>query len=101
MQSDAQRVQAPCPGYGVRRGSRPDHQARGGQYAAAMRRLDRLVDFARGAEIIRSDDQPLQAASRRERRKWQNSTPSARRRFMISGLVNISATMAAILEGRK
>jgi hypothetical protein len=42
-----------------------------------------------------------QAASCRDRRKWKNSTPSRNRRFIISGLAIISATMDAILEGRK
>ncbi len=66
-----------------------------------MGRFDGLVDFAGGAEIIRRDDQPLQAASRRVRKKWKNSTPSRNRRFIMSGLTIISATMEAILDGRK
>jgi len=100
VQPDAQRLQPPGPRDGVARGSRRDHQARRGQNAAAMGGLDRVVDFARGAEIIGGNDQAFQTASRRDRRKWKNSTPSLRRRFMISGLVNISATIEAILEGR-
>lgn len=78
-----------------------DHQARGGENAAAMGHFDGVVDFASNAEIIRRDDQLLQALSRRVRRKRKNSTPSRRRRFIISGLTIISATMDAILDGRK
>ncbi len=44
---------------------------------------------------------PRQAASRRSRRKRKNSTPSRKRRFIISGLRTISPTMAAILGARK
>ena len=101
MHADAQRWQAPCTGYRIGGRRRRDHQACGGENATAMRGLDRIVDLARGSEIIGGDDQALQTTSRRERKKWKNSTPSARRRFMISGLVNISATMEAILDGRK
>ncbi len=64
-----------------------------------MRRFDGVVHFASGAEIIRRDDQSLQAASRRARKNWKNSTPSRKRRFIISGLTIISATMDAIFEG--
>ena len=35
------------------------------------------------------------------RRNWKNSTPSRSRRFIISGLAIISATMDAIFDGRK
>ena len=101
MQSDAQRGQAPRARDRIGGCRRSDHQARGGEDAAAVRRLDRAVDFSSGAEIIRRDDQSLQAMSRRVRRKRKNSTPSRRRRFIISGLAIISATMEAILEGRK
>lgn len=45
--------------------------------------------------------QPRQAASRRSRKKRKNSTPSRKRRFIISGLRTISPTMAAILGARK
>ena len=40
-------------------------------------------------------------ASSRLRRNWKNSTPSRRRRFIISGDVIISPTIEAILDGRK
>ena len=41
------------------------------------------------------------ATSRRSRRKRKNSTPSRKRRFIISGLRTISPTMAAIFGARK
>ena len=102
VQADAQSseaVGAPdrVGGYGFRH-----HQARGGEDAVAMRRLDRLVDLGREAEIVGRDDEALQAAtSRRSRRKRRNSRPSRRRRFIISGLRTISPTMAAIFGARK
>ena len=101
MQADTQaRVTARAGDrIGCRR--RRDHQARCRQNPAAMRGLDGVVDFAGRAEVIRRDDQLLHAVSRRVRRKWKNSTPSRRRRFIISGLAIISATMEAIFEGRK
>jgi hypothetical protein len=71
-----------------------------------------VIDFGGRPEVIRRDHQalqlqlgvsspPLQAASRRERRNWKNSTPSRKRRFIISGLAIISATIDAIFDGRK
>jgi hypothetical protein len=63
--------------------------------------FDGIVDFAGSAEIIRRDDEPPQAVSRLVRKKWKNSTPSRNRRLIISGLPIISATMEAILDGRK
>ena len=42
-----------------------------------------------------------QAGSWRVRKKRKNSTPSRRRRFIISGLAIISARIDAILLGRK
>ncbi len=81
---------------------RSDHQARRGQDAFDMGALDGAVDLVGEAEIIRRDDQIFQCAiSRRSRRKRKNSTPSRRRRFIISGLNAISPTIAAILLGRK
>src|SRR5262249_43486422 len=41
------------------------------------------------------------AAVRRSRRKWKNSTPSRSRRFIIAGLITISPTIDAILPDRK
>ena len=41
------------------------------------------------------------AMSRRSRKKRKNSTPSRKRRFIISGLRTISPTMAAIFGARK
>ena len=50
-----------------------------------MRVLDGLVDLGRQPEIIGRDDEMLQlASSLRSRRNWKNSTPSRRRRFIIS-----------------
>ena len=117
------------------------HQARGGQDAVRMRVFDRIVDFARGAEIVRRDDEAFHsvtrmnrrwgvgaifstaipgtgpgmtllrdarqhcptayAAWRRSRRNWKNSTPSRRRRFIMSVERTISPTMETIFDGRK
>jgi len=101
MQADTQGRHATRARDRVRGFRRRYHQARRGENAAAMRCFDGIVDFASGAEIVRRDDQSLQAASRRARKKWKNSTPSRKRRFIISGLTIISATMDAIFEGRK
>src|SRR6516162_6101542 len=101
MQADAERIQPACARDRIPGRGSCDHQTRRGQDAAAMRRFDRIVDLGSGAEIIGGDDEPLQTASRRERRKWKNSTPWSRRRFMISARVNISPTIEAIFGGGK
>ena len=91
--------------HGVGGGRRRDHQAGGGENTLAMRALDRVVDLDGGAEIVRGDDQSLRgrqaACSLRSLRNWKNSTPSRRRRFIMSVERNISPTMEAILPGRK
>ncbi len=69
MQADTQSRHAPRARNGIRCRRRRDHQARGRENTAAMRRFDGLVDFARRAEVIRRDDQSLQAVSCRVRRK--------------------------------
>ena len=88
-----------------RRCRRRDHQAGSRQNPFAMGQLDRVVDFAGGAEIVRGDDQALQKLetimSSRVRRNWKNSTPSRKRRTIISRDVSISPTISAIFEGRK
>jgi len=101
VQADAQGGQAARACYRVcgRRGGH--HQARCRQYAVPMPGLDGLIHFCGGTEVVRRHDQTLQAVSRRVRRKRKNSTPSRRRRFIISGLAIISPTIEAILEGRK
>ena len=68
MKSDAQVGQAAGTRYGVGRGRRPDHQARGRQYAAPMRLLDRLVDGDVEPEIVGADNEPPQPAISRWRR---------------------------------
>src|SRR5690348_15193697 len=72
----------------------PDAQARQGLRArdGACCGLAGNHQASRGYETI---------ASSRVRRNWKNSTPSRRRRRIISGEVSISPTMAAIFEGRK
>jgi hypothetical protein len=81
---------------------RSDHQARGGQNAFDMRALDRLIDLVGETEVVGRDDQIFQCAvSCRSRKKWKNSTPSRRRRFITSGLLIISPRIEAILPGRK
>jgi hypothetical protein len=67
-----------------------------------MRALNRLVDLVRETEVVGRDDQIFQCAvSWRSRKKWKNSTPSRKRRFMTSGLLTISPRIEAILPGRK
>jgi len=101
VQADTQGGQAACNRHGIG-GRRPrHHQARGRQNPVPVSGLDSLVDFRGGTEIVRRHDQLLQAVSRRVRRKRKNSTPSRKRRFIISGLAIISPTIEAILEGRK
>jgi hypothetical protein len=79
-----------------------DHQAGRGEQAFVMRDFNGPVDLVGEAEIIRRDNKIFQCAiSRRSRRKRKNSTPSRRRRFIMSGLSIISPTIAAILLGRK
>src|SRR5215470_15196789 len=102
MQADAQPCQTPGACDRVVRGGASDHEACSGQNAVLMRRLDSLVDLAREPEIVGGDDEMLQCAgSPRWRRKRKNSTPSRRRRFIISGLMIISPTMDAIFGARK
>src|SRR5579863_2633212 len=101
MQANTQGRQAPRASHGVRCGRAANHQTRGGQRARAMGGLDCLVDLACSAEVVRRDDECFQGVSWRVRKKRKNSTPSRSRRFIICGLAIISATMAAILLGRK
>ena len=102
MQAEAQRGQESRAGDRVRCLGRADHQACRGENAITVCALDCVVDFGRDAEIVCGNDNPSQAGrSRRARRKWKNSTPSRKRRFIISGLAIISARMEAIFEGRK
>ena len=102
MQTDTQALQAAGAGDGVRGGWSGDHQARGGEDAALMCRLDGVIDLSRKPEIVGRDDDVLQSAtSRRSRRNRKNSMPSRSRRFIISGLLSISPTIEAILGARK
>src|SRR6266571_2883592 len=78
------------------------HEACGGEDAALVRDLDGVVDLRREPEIVGGDDEMFQCAgSRRSRRKRKNSTPSRKRRFIMSGLMIISPTMDAIFGARK
>ena len=102
MQPDAQVRHQPRPRHGVRRGRSADDQARRAEDAMPMGLLDRLVDFRREAEIVGRDDEPLHVqASSRWWRNRKNSTPSRRRRFIISALPIISPAIEAIFDGRK
>ena len=74
------------------------HHARRGRAVPADPDGPAAATAGSAAELSRA---PRQAASRRSRRKRKNSTPSRRRRFIISGLRTISPTMAAILGARK
>jgi len=102
MEPDCQPRKPPrqLDGSGLRRGS--DHQARRREQAFLMRDFNGAVDLFGEAEIIGRDYEIFQCAiSLRSRRKRKNSSPSLRRRFIISGLNAISLTIAAILLGRK
>jgi hypothetical protein len=78
-----------------------NHQARSRENSLPMSDLDGFIDLRSGTEIIGGDNQSSQAASRLVRRKLKNSTPSRKRRFIISGLAIIYASIEAILDGRK
>ena len=102
VQADAERRQAARASDGVADCNAAHHQTRGRQDALRVREFDGLIDLGRRAEIVGRDDECFQCtASRRSRRKWKNSMPSRRRRFIISGLLTISPTIEAILPVRK
>jgi hypothetical protein len=102
MESHPKPRQAPRALYGVRRRPAAYHEARRAEHPILMPLLDGLVDRVRQPEIVGRDDEPLQrVTSRRSLRKRKNSTPSCKRRFIISGLSAISPTMAAIFGTRK
>src|SRR5215472_5356143 len=102
MQTDPEARHLPGPRHRVGGGWRSNHQARGGENAVAVCKLDRFVDFDGGTKIVRRYDKTFQAAaSSLCRRNWKNSTPSRRRRLIISGLVIISPKIEAIFDGRK
>ena len=101
MEPDAQAGRLPGPGHRIGRRRRRDHQAGASQDTVAMGGLDGLVDGWVETEIVGADDQSLQLAICRSRRKWKNSTPSRRRRFIIVGLRTISLTIEAIFPARK
>ncbi len=61
MQADPQPRHGSGARDGVGGGRTRDHQARGGQHAIPVRRLDCLVDLRREPEIVRGDDQPFHA----------------------------------------
>ncbi|MNM98154.1 hypothetical protein D3C81_1106780 [compost metagenome] len=89
------------------------HQAGRIEHAVAVSHLDGLVDGRMQAEVVGGDDQrALRCIGARwsvgcqdqascERRKRKNSTPSRRRRFIMSQLPSISRTISQILPGRK
>ena len=86
----------------VLRGGACHHEACGSEDAALMRDLDCVVDLGSEPEIVGGDDELSQCAgSPRWRRKRKNSTPSRKRRFIMSGLMIISPTIDAILGARK
>ena len=102
MQTDSKPWQAPRQFHSSARRRRSDHQACRCQDAFDMRALDRLIDFVGETEVVGRDDQIFQCAvSCRSRKKWKNSTPSRKRRFITSGLLTISPRIEAILPGRK
>src|SRR5882757_5857615 len=102
MQADAQPRQFVRTRNRILRGGACHHQACGGEDAVLMRDLDGVVDLRREPEIVGGDDEKFQCAgSPRWRRKRKNSTPSRRRRLIMSGLMIISPTMDAIFGARK
>lgn len=85
-----------------------DHQAGTGQDAGIVGDFDSLVDSLIEAKIIGANDQPsntrvwrCQCNSVRSRKNWKNSTPSRKRRAIISGLTIISFIIETILPPRK
>jgi hypothetical protein len=109
MKADAQARETPGADYRIACRSAADHQARRAQHSRCVRELYRFVHLGRRAEIVGRDDQmpetiprrPQRVISRRSRRKWKNSTPSRRRRFIMSGLRTISPTIDAIFPALK
>ncbi len=101
MQANPQAGQPPGPRHCVFRRRCAHHQTGAGQDTVAMGGFDRLVDCRMESEIVSADDELPQLAICRSRRKWKNSTPSRRRRFIIVGLRTISLTIEAILPARK
>jgi hypothetical protein len=87
--------------HGIYHGGAADHQARDRQNAVLVGLFDGFVDGRVEPEIVRADDQASQLAISRLRKNWKNSTPSRKRRLIISGLLIISATKEAILPRRK
>ena len=60
-----------------------------------------LMGPPRQPKSRRDTDLGMSATRVGSRRNWKNSTPSRSRRFIIVGLVTISATIDAILPERK
>jgi hypothetical protein len=93
---------------GIRHSCLADHQAGTGQDAGIVGDFDSLVDSLIEAEIISANDQlpntrvwRCQCNSVRSRKNWKNSTPSRKRRTIISGLTIISFMIETILPPRK
>jgi len=61
MQTHPEGRQGSGTGHRVGRRGRPHHQAGRGQYALAVRDLDRRIDRLRKAEIVRRNDESPQA----------------------------------------
>src|SRR5215470_1467502 len=102
VEPDRQARPGPSQLHRLRGGLAGDHQARSGQDAPVVRLGDPAVDGLRRSEVIPGDrERPQEARASRRERNRKNSTPSRRRRFVISTLVSISATISAILRGRK
>src|SRR5262245_58887793 len=102
MQTYVQSRQASCPHDCVPRGQTGDHEARRRQDATLMSGFNGFVDLGRQPEIVSRDNDTFQyTGSRRSRRNRKNSSPSRRRRFIMSGLRTISPTMEAIFGARK
>src|ERR1700733_2169877 len=102
VKPDAQPRQFTRASDGVGRGRSADHETCGAENAAPVRLFDRGIDRFAEPEIVRRYRQPIQCAdSRRSRRNEKNSSPSRRRRRIISGLRTISEAIAAIFGARK
>ncbi len=74
---------------------------RGRIAAPAGRGVGKGVGQGHGWSLVRRERGRQAAALRRSFRKSKNSTPSLRRRFIMSGLRTISLTIAPIFRGRK
>jgi len=99
VQADAQRRHRRARATASSAQRRGDHQACRGENAAAMCRLAASSLRERRRNHPPDDHRFKQHPAAPQ--EVEDSTPSRKRRFIISGLAIISATMDAIFDGRK